>query len=84
MLNFFIGIQDSTGSILGSGCFLSVGSSESHSSRDHSFLVVFFLSQDFHELWHSVMSICLFTEVKQQQATLVLGLVTTSVHYLCL
>ena len=30
-----------------------------------------FLSPDFHELWRSVMSICLFTEVKQQWAMLV-------------
>ena len=44
----------------------------------------FYLSPDFHELWRSVMSICLFTEVKQQCTTLVLGWVTTSVHYLCL
>ena len=27
-----------------------------------------FLSPDFHELWHSVMSICLITEVKRQWA----------------
>ena len=40
-----------------------------------------FLSLDFHELWQSVMSASLFTEVKQQWATLVLGWVTTSVHY---
>ena len=36
----------------------------------------FFLSPDFHELWRSVMSICLLTEVKQQWAMLVLGWVT--------
>ena len=29
----------------------------------------FFLSPDFHELWHSVRSICLITEVKWQWAT---------------
>ena len=28
-----------------------------------------FLSPDYHELWCRVMSICLFTEVKQQWAT---------------
>ena len=43
-----------------------------------------FFSLDFHELWRSMMSICLFTEVKQQWATLVLGWVTASVHYSCL
>ena len=30
--------------------------------------ITFFLSPDFHELWCSVMSTCLFTEVKQQWA----------------
>ena len=44
----------------------------------------FFESPDFHELWPSMMSICLFTEVKQQWATLVLGWVTASVHCSCL
>ena len=39
-------------------------------------LVVVFLSPKFHELWRSMMSICLFTEVKLQWATLVLGWVT--------
>ena len=38
--------------------------------------LVFFLSPDFHQLWHSVMSICLLTEVKRQWAMLVLGWVT--------
>ena len=43
----------------------------------------FFLSPNFHQLWHSVMSICLLTEVKRQWATLVLGSVTVSVlHHL--
>ena len=41
-----------------------------------------FLSLDFHELWGSVMSVCLLTEVKRQWVTLVLGWVTASVHYL--
>ena len=59
--------------------FLSVNSKEDGDSRDH-----FFLSPDFHELWHSMMSICLFTEVKRQWATLVLEWVTASVHYLFL
>ena len=43
-----------------------------------------FLSPDFRELWHSMMSTCLVTEVKQQWATLVLGWVTASVHHSCL
>ena len=59
--------------------FLSVSSSEARSSR-----ITFFLSPDFHELWCSVISACLFTEGKRQWATLVLGLVTASVHYSCL
>ena len=61
---------------------LSVSSSETRTCRDHFFH--FFLSPNFHELWHSVMSICLFTEVKRQWATSVLGWVTASVHYSCL
>ena len=56
--------------------YLSASSREACASRNH-----FFLSLDFHELWFRVMSICLFTEVKQQWASLVLGWVTTSVHY---
>ena len=39
---------------------------------------------DLHELWHSVMNACLFTEVKQQQAMLVLGWVIALVHYFCM
>ena len=35
-----------------------------------------FLSQDFYKLWHSVMSACLFTEVKQQWVMLILGWLT--------
>ena len=50
---------------------LSVSLNRACASRNH-----FFLSPDFHELWCSVMSICLLTEVKQQWATLVLGWVT--------
>ena len=46
--------------------------------------ITFFLSPDFHEFWHSVRSTCLITEVKQQWTMLLLGLVTTSVHYWCL
>ena len=45
------------------------------------FFYFFFLSTDFHELWRSVMSACLLTEVKQQWAMLVLGCVIASVHY---
>ena len=56
--------------------FLSVSSGEARHSRDH-----FFLSPDFHELWPSMMSISLFTEVKQQWAMIVMGWVTTLVHY---
>ena len=56
------------------GCkieFLSNSSSKAHTSRDHF----------FHEWWCSMSRICLLTEVKQQWAMLVLGWVTTSVHY---
>ena len=51
---------------------LSMSSSNSSSCRDHFFLVSFFLSPDFHELWCSVISVS-FTEVKWQWASLVLG-----------
>ena len=40
------------------------------------FFHFFFLSLYFHDLWRSVMSTYLISEIKQQQATLVLGLVT--------
>ena len=43
---------------------LNVSSGEAHTSKDH-----YFLSPDLQELWHSVMSTCLLTEVKQQWAT---------------
>ena len=46
--------------------------------------ITFCLSPDFHELWRSVMSACLLTEVKRQWAMLVLGWVTASMHYSCL
>ena len=63
--------------------FKSTNSSKAHTSRDH--FSFFFLSLDFHELWPSVMTACLFTEVKAiVRAMLVLGWVTTSVHYLYL
>ena len=39
--------------------FSSESSSEARTSRDH-----FFLSPDFHELWHSRITTCLITEVK--------------------
>ena len=42
--------------------------------RTYKFVPYFFLFPDFHELWCSVMSICLLTEVKQQWAMLVLEL----------
>ena len=55
---------------------LSTVSREACASRSHFlfifvFLFLFFcifysLSPDFHEVWHSVMSTCLITEVKQQ------------------
>ena len=48
------------------------------------FFFLNFWSPDFYELWHSVMSTWLITEVKQQWATLVVGRVTDSVHYSCL
>ena len=51
-----------------------MSSSEALTSRNHIFS--FFLSPDFYELRRSVNSICLFTEVKQQWATLVLRWVT--------
>ena len=54
--------------------FLSVSLDRALASTDH-----FFLSPDFHQLWRSVMSICLLTEVKRQWAILVLGWVTVSV-----
>ena len=38
------------------------------------------MSPDFHQLWHSMMSTCLITKVKQQWAMSVLGWVTTLVH----
>ena len=41
----------------------------------------FFLSPDYHELWHSMRSACLLTEIKRQWATQVLGWETASVHY---
>ena len=53
--------------------FLSASLDRARASRNHFiFLVVFFLSPDFHELWCSVMSICLLTEVKWRWAMLVL------------
>ena len=42
-----------------------MSSSKARASRDHSFFILFFVS-DLHEFWRSVMtlmSICLFTEV---------------------
>ena len=39
-------------------------------------LGISFLCLDFHELWHRVMSICLFAEVIRQWAMLALGWVT--------
>ena len=74
-----------------SGNFPILGASSSTvcTSRDHFlfcffWLFFFFLSPDFHELWHSMTSTCLITEVKQQWATLVVEWVTASVHYSCL
>ena len=68
--------------------FLSVSSSEACASRDHFFgglfFFCFYLSLDFLELWCSVISTCLITEVKQQWVTLVLGWLTSSVYYSCL
>ena len=50
---------------LGRPSILSGSSSKANASRDHFFV----LSLDFHELWHSMTSICLFIEVKWQWAT---------------
>ena len=53
-------------------------SSQACASRvNFTFLFVgFFLSPNFHELWHNVMSTCIITEVKQQWTLLVIGWVT--------
>ena len=60
--------------------FVSVTYSETYTFTDHFFLdflgFFFLLSPDFHELWRSMTSTRLITEVKQQWATLVLGWVT--------
>ena len=48
---------------------------EACASGNH-FIFYFFLSLDFHELWGSVMSICLSTGVKEQWVIFVLGWVT--------
>ena len=58
------------------GYFLSASSGEACTSRD-LFSFHFFLSPEFRELWRSGMSILLFTEVKRQCATLVLGWLTS-------
>ena len=64
--------------------FLIMSYSEARASTGHIFREGGGLPLDFHDLWHSMMSKSLFTEIKQQRATLVLGWLTTSVHYLCL
>ena len=48
---------------------LSTNSRKAGSSRDH-----LFLSPDFHELWSSVMSICLFTEVMVAMGCISIGI----------
>ena len=63
--------------ILPKYCFLSVRSSEGRAFFHFS------LSPDFYELWRSVMSISLLTEVKGQWAMLVLGTVTVSGFCCC-
>ena len=60
--------------------FLSVSSSEACASKNH----FFFCLPTFMNCGGTVASICLFTEVKQQWATLVLGRVTALVYYSCL
>ena len=45
-----------------------------------TFFLFHFLSLDLHELWCSMMSTCLITEVKWQWATLVLAWVTASLR----
>ena len=53
-------------------------------SRDRFLFIFNFLSLDFDELWCTVTSACLFTEIKWQWAMLVEGWMTASVHYLYL
>ena len=59
--------------------FLSASLNRTRASRNH-----FFLSPDFHDLWHSHNDFLSFTEVKRQWVTLVLGWVAATVHYSCL
>ena len=47
--------------------------------KEYYLLITFFLSSDFNQLWGSVISICLFAEVKQLWAMLVMGWCTTHV-----
>ena len=56
--------------------FFNVSSNEARPSGNH-----FFLSSYFHDCWRSMMSVCLFTEVKRHWAKLVLGCVTALLHY---
>ena len=64
--------------------FLNESTSDARTSLDHFFQgFFFFLSLDLHELWRSLMSICLFTLALRQWATLVVGWVTAWVHYSC-
>ena len=56
-----------------SSIVLCLSSSKSRASR--ASLALFF-SVDFHDLWHSMMSTCVITEVQQQWTTFELGLVT--------
>ena len=46
---------------------------QARASIELALLQITFLSHDFHELWRSVMNICLLTGVKRQWAKLVLG-----------
>ena len=50
--------------------FLTTSSCEAHDCCDH----LFFMSPEIHELWRSMTSTCLSTEVKRQWATLVTGM----------
>ena len=65
---------------------LGGGSSKVCAFIDLFCFVLVFLSLDNHELWRArnMMSTCPNTVVKYHRATLVLGRVTTSVHYSCL
>ena len=49
--------------------FLSMSSSEAHTSGDH--FLFLFLSQDFHELWRTVISVCLLQNLISYQTHII-------------